>query len=80
MSLVYPELDEYQLQIFNCFDPKKGKWSKQDDVSGPACVKTGRPEIAERAINLVKKRVSNLKDGKAGETCWEGGNEETNME
>ncbi|XP_022769740.1 probable alkaline/neutral invertase F [Durio zibethinus] len=79
LKIVYPALEGHEWRIITGFDPKNTRWSYHNGGSWPAliwlltaaCIKTGRPQIAKRAIELVEHRLSKdgwpeYYDGKAG--------------
>ncbi|GAB2271828.1 Alkaline/neutral invertase cinv2 [Dionaea muscipula] len=69
LKITYPALDGHQWKIVTGCDPKNTRWSYHNGGSWPvllwlltaASIKTGRPQIAKRAIDLVEQRLS--KDG-----------------
>ncbi|XP_031377750.1 probable alkaline/neutral invertase F [Punica granatum] len=69
LKIAYPALEGHEWRIVTGFDPKNTRWSYHNGGSWPvllwlltaACIKTGRPQTAKRAIELVEKRLS--KDG-----------------
>nr|POE80338.1 alkaline/neutral invertase cinv2 [Quercus suber] len=69
LKIVYPALEGHDWRTVTGFDPKNTRWSYHNGGSWPvllwlltaACIKTGRPQIAKRAIDLVEQRLS--KDG-----------------
>ncbi|KAJ9698984.1 hypothetical protein PVL29_007852 [Vitis rotundifolia] len=69
LKLSYPALDIHGWSIETGSDPKNTRWSFHNGGSWPgllwlvtaACIKTGRPEIARKAIELAEQRLS--KDG-----------------
>ncbi|KAK4769665.1 hypothetical protein SAY87_030197 [Trapa incisa] len=69
LKITYPALEGHHWRIVTGFDPKNTTWSYHNGGSWPvllwlltaACIKTGRPQMAKRAIELVEKRLS--KDG-----------------
>ncbi|KAL8128477.1 hypothetical protein V2J09_017632 [Rumex salicifolius] len=75
----YPALESHEWQIVTGCDPKNTRWSYHNGGSWPvllwlltaACIKTGRPQIARRAIELAEARLLNdnwpeYYDGKQG--------------
>ncbi|KAA8520768.1 hypothetical protein F0562_014960 [Nyssa sinensis] len=69
LKITYPALEGHQWRIVTGCDPKNTRWSYHNGGSWPvllwlltaACIKTGRPQIAKRAIELAEQRLS--KDG-----------------
>ncbi|XVF33139.1 hypothetical protein REPUB_Repub17cG0142600 [Reevesia pubescens] len=69
LKIVYPALEGHEWRSVTGFDPKNTRWSYHNGGSWPAliwlltaaCIKTGRPQIAKRAIEQVEQRLS--KDG-----------------
>ncbi|XP_022871484.1 probable alkaline/neutral invertase F [Olea europaea var. sylvestris] len=69
LKIVYPALEGHQWRIVTGCDPKNTRWSYHNGGSWPvllwlltaASIKTGRPQIAKRAIELAEQRLS--KDG-----------------
>ncbi|TYI14841.1 hypothetical protein ES332_A08G149100v1 [Gossypium tomentosum] len=69
LKIVYPALEGHEWRTVTGFDPKNTRWSYHNGGSWPvliwlltaACIKTGRPQIAKRAIELIEQRLS--KDG-----------------
>ncbi|XP_058107513.1 probable alkaline/neutral invertase F isoform X2 [Magnolia sinica] len=69
MKAMYPALDTHEWRIVTGCDPKNTHWSYHNGGSWPvllwlltaACVKTGRPQIARRALELAECRLA--KDG-----------------
>eukprot|EP00252_Welwitschia_mirabilis_P011463 TRINITY_DN2571_c0_g1_i1.p1 TRINITY_DN2571_c0_g1~~TRINITY_DN2571_c0_g1_i1.p1 ORF type:complete len:570 (-),score=71.84 TRINITY_DN2571_c0_g1_i1:383-2092(-) len=69
LKVAYPALENHEWRIVTGCDPKNTRWSYHNGGSWPvllwlltaACIKTGRPHIAKRAIELVERRLS--KDG-----------------
>ncbi|XWS46256.1 hypothetical protein CRYUN_Cryun14cG0049000 [Craigia yunnanensis] len=79
LKIVYPALEGHEWRTVTGFDPKNTRWSYHNGGSWPAliwlltaaCIKTGRPQIAKRAIEQVEHRLSKdgwpeYYDGKAG--------------
>jgi glycogen debranching enzyme len=75
----YPALEGKEWQIVTGCDPKNTRWSYHNGGSWPvilwmltaACIKSGRPQIARKAIEQVEQRLSKdgwpeYYDGKAG--------------
>ncbi|GAB4839128.1 hypothetical protein Ancab_028656 [Ancistrocladus abbreviatus] len=68
LKISYPALEGHDWKIVTGFDPKNTRWSYHNGGSWPvllwlltaACVKSGRPQIARRAIELAESRL--LKD------------------
>ncbi|KAL6575616.1 Alkaline/neutral invertase cinv2 [Orobanche hederae] len=69
LKIVYPALEGHEWKIVTGCDPKNTRWSYHNGGSWPvllwlltaASIKTGRPQIAKRAIELVEQRLA--KDG-----------------
>ncbi|KAG8391960.1 hypothetical protein BUALT_Bualt01G0241600 [Buddleja alternifolia] len=69
LKIVYPALEGHEWSIVTGCDPKNTRWSYHNGGSWPvllwlltaASIKTGRPQIAKRAIELVEQRLA--KDG-----------------
>ncbi|WOL12716.1 hypothetical protein Cni_G21483 [Canna indica] len=69
LKIAYPALESHEWRIVTGCDPKNTRWSYHNGGSWPvllwlftaACIKTGRPQIARRAIDLAESRLS--KDG-----------------
>ncbi|KAG6510806.1 hypothetical protein ZIOFF_028845 [Zingiber officinale] len=69
LKIAYPALEGHEWRIVTGCDPKNTRWSYHNGGSWPvllwlftaACIKTGRPQIAQRAIDLAESRLS--KDG-----------------
>lgn len=69
LKVCYPAIESHEWRIVTGCDPKNTRWSYHNGGSWPvllwlltaACIKTGRPQIARRAIELVESRLS--KDG-----------------
>ncbi|XP_039058099.1 probable alkaline/neutral invertase F isoform X1 [Hibiscus syriacus] len=79
LKIVYPALEGHDWRTVTGFDPKNTRWSYHNGGTWPAliwlltaaCIKTGRPQIAKRAIELLEQRLSKdgwpeYYDGKAG--------------
>ncbi|KAA3475200.1 putative alkaline/neutral invertase F [Gossypium australe] len=79
LKIVYPALEGHDWRTVTGFDPKNTRWSYHNGGTWPAliwlltaaCIKTGRPQIAKRAIELMEQRLSKngwpeYYDGKAG--------------
>ncbi|KAI4342134.1 hypothetical protein MLD38_026791 [Melastoma candidum] len=68
MKVIYPAIENHEWRILTGCDPKNTRWSYHNGGSWPvllwlltaACIKTGRPQIARRAIELAEARL--LKD------------------
>lgn len=68
IKIAYPAIDSHEWRIVTGCDPKNTRWSYHNGGSWPvllwvltaACIKTGRPQIARRAIELAEARL--LKD------------------
>ncbi|KAL3815143.1 hypothetical protein ACJIZ3_016411 [Penstemon smallii] len=69
LKIAYPALEGHEWRIVTGCDPKNTRWSYHNGGSWPvllwlltaASIKTGRPQIAKRAIELVEQRLA--KDG-----------------
>ncbi|KAF3620943.1 putative alkaline/neutral invertase B [Capsicum chinense] len=69
LKVCYPAIEGHEWRIVTGCDPKNTRWSYHNGGSWPvllwlltaACIKTGRPQIARRAIELAEQRLS--KDG-----------------
>ncbi|KAM5555697.1 putative alkaline/neutral invertase F [Rosa sericea] len=69
LKIAYPALEGHEWRTITGYDPKNTRWSYHNGGSWPtllwllaaACIKTGRPQIAKRAIELAEQRLS--KDG-----------------
>ncbi|XP_074572816.1 putative alkaline/neutral invertase D [Curcuma longa] len=69
LKITYPAIENHEWRIITGCDPKNTRWSYHNGGSWPvllwlltaACIKTGRPQIARRAIELAESRL--LKDG-----------------
>ncbi|XP_043710314.1 probable alkaline/neutral invertase F [Telopea speciosissima] len=69
LKIDYPALEGHQWTIITGCDPKNTRWSYHNGGSWPvllwlltaACIKSGRPQIAKRVIEMVEQRIS--KDG-----------------
>ncbi|KAK8512562.1 hypothetical protein V6N12_075136 [Hibiscus sabdariffa] len=79
LKICYPALESHEWRIVTGCDPKNTRWSYHNGGSWPvllwlltaACIKTGRPQIARRAIELAENRLSKdhwpeYYDGKVG--------------
>ncbi|XP_019199673.1 PREDICTED: alkaline/neutral invertase CINV2 isoform X3 [Ipomoea nil] len=79
LKISYPALENHEWRIITGCDPKNTRWSYHNGGSWPvllwlltaACIKTGRPQIARRAIDLAESRLlkdswPEYYDGKAG--------------
>ncbi|XP_075509340.1 putative alkaline/neutral invertase D [Primulina tabacum] len=68
LKISYPAIENHEWRIVTGCDPKNTRWSYHNGGSWPvllwlltaACIKTGRPQIARRAIDLAESRL--LKD------------------
>ncbi|XAR55639.1 Beta-fructofuranosidase [Bertholletia excelsa] len=68
LKICYPAIESHEWRITTGFDPKNTRWSYHNGGSWPvllwlltaACIKTGRPQIVRRAIDLAEHRL--LKD------------------
>ncbi|KAB5512591.1 hypothetical protein DKX38_029619 [Salix brachista] len=69
LKIAYPAIESHEWRIVTGCDPKNTRWSYHNGGSWPvllwlltaACIKTGRPQIARKAIDLAESRL--LKDG-----------------
>ncbi|KAL4557720.1 hypothetical protein LXL04_035907 [Taraxacum kok-saghyz] len=69
IKICYPAIENHEWRIVTGCDPKNTRWSYHNGGSWPvllwlltvACIKTGRPQIARKAIELAESRL--LKDG-----------------
>ncbi|KAG0500999.1 hypothetical protein HPP92_001071 [Vanilla planifolia] len=69
LKICYPALEFEEWRIITGSDPKNTAWSYHNGGSWPtllwqftlACIKLGRSGLAERAISLAEKRLSNDK-------------------
>lgn len=69
LKISYPSLEGHEWKIITGYDPKNTRWSYHNGGSWPvllwlltaACIKSGRPQIAKKAIELAETRL--LKDG-----------------
>ncbi|XP_002976468.2 probable alkaline/neutral invertase F isoform X1 [Selaginella moellendorffii] len=79
LKISYPAIEGHEWRIVTGFDPKNTRWSYHNGGSWPvllwlltaACVKTGRPQMARRAIEQAEQRLSldgwpEYYDGKLG--------------
>ncbi|KAL0454117.1 UNVERIFIED_CONTAM: putative alkaline/neutral invertase B [Sesamum latifolium] len=79
LKVCYPAIENHEWRIVTGCDPKNTRWSYHNAGSWPvllwlltaACIKTGRPQIARRAIELAETRLSRdswpeYYDGKVG--------------
>ncbi|KAI6688355.1 hypothetical protein NL676_025183 [Syzygium grande] len=79
LKICYPAIESHEWEIVTGCDPKNTRWSYHNGGSWPvllwlltaACIKTGRPLIARRAIELIESRLSKdhwpeYYDGKLG--------------
>lgn len=68
LKICYPAMETHEWRIVTGCDPKNTSWSYHNGGSWPvllwlltaACIKSGRPQIARRAIELAESRL--LKD------------------
>lgn len=68
LKISYPALENHDWKIVTGYDPKNTRWSYHNGGTWPvllwlltaACIKSGRPQIARRAIDLAESRL--LKD------------------
>ncbi|ONK78772.1 uncharacterized protein A4U43_C02F22250 [Asparagus officinalis] len=69
LKICYPALEYEEWRIITGSDPKNTPWSYHNGGSWPtllwqftlACIKMGRPELAQKAIEVAEKRLSNDK-------------------
>ncbi|KAK8951300.1 Alkaline/neutral invertase CINV2 [Platanthera zijinensis] len=69
LKISYPAIESYEWRVVTGCDPKNTRWSYHNGGSWPvllwmltaACIKTGRPQIARRALDLAESRL--MKDG-----------------
>ncbi|EEF52721.1 beta-fructofuranosidase, putative [Ricinus communis] len=79
LKICYPAIESHEWRVVTGCDPKDTRWSYHNGRSWPvllwlltaACIKTGRPQIARRAIELAETRLSRdhwpeYYDGKVG--------------
>ncbi|KAK9129522.1 hypothetical protein Sjap_010009 [Stephania japonica] len=79
LKVCYPAIESHEWRIETGCDPKNTRWSYHNGGSWPvllwlltaACIKTGRPQIARRALELAESRLSKdnwpeYYDGKLG--------------
>ncbi|XP_012073799.1 probable alkaline/neutral invertase B [Jatropha curcas] len=79
LKICYPAIESHEWRIVTGCDPKNTRWSYHNGGSWPvllwlltaACIRTGRPQIARRAIELAETRLSKdhwpeYYDGKLG--------------
>ncbi|CAB78074.1 neutral invertase like protein [Arabidopsis thaliana] len=65
LKICYPCIESHEWRIVTGCDPKNTRWSYHNGGSWPvllwtltaACIKTGRPQIARRAIDLIESRL-----------------------
>ncbi|KAJ6707976.1 hypothetical protein OIU85_028269 [Salix viminalis] len=65
LKVIYPAIESHEWRIVTGCDPKNTRWSYHNGGSWPvllwlltaACIKTGRPQIARRAIELAETRL-----------------------
>ena len=65
LKICFPALESSEWQIITGSDPKNTPWSYHNGGSWPtllwqftlACMKMGRPELAEKAVTLAEKRL-----------------------
>lgn len=66
LKIAYPALEGHEWRIVTGCDPKNTRWSYHNGGSWPvliwlftaACIKTGRPHMARKAIELLESRLS----------------------
>ncbi|KAK9147231.1 hypothetical protein Scep_005988 [Stephania cephalantha] len=69
LKISYPALESHEWRIVTGCDPKNTRWSYHNGGSWPvllwlftaACIKSGKPHIAKKAIEQIEARIS--KDG-----------------
>ncbi|URE33062.1 hypothetical protein MUK42_16619 [Musa troglodytarum] len=69
LKICYPSLEYEEWRIITGSDPKNTPWSYHNGGSWPtllwqftlACIKMGRPELAQRAVAVAEKRLPNDK-------------------
>ncbi|RAL49320.1 hypothetical protein DM860_012753 [Cuscuta australis] len=69
MKVCYPAIEGHEWRIVTGCDPKNTRWSYHNGGSWPvllwlltaACIKTGRPQVARRAVELAEAKLP--KDG-----------------
>ncbi|CAL9219767.1 unnamed protein product [Arabidopsis halleri] len=65
LKICYPALESSEWHIITGSDPKNTPWSYHNGGSWPtllwqftlACIKMGRPELAEKAVTMAEKRL-----------------------
>ncbi|KAG6500980.1 neutral/alkaline invertase 1, mitochondrial-like [Zingiber officinale] len=66
LKICYPALENEEWRIITGSDPKNTPWSYHNGGSWPtllwqftlACIKMGRPELAQKAVDVAEKRLS----------------------
>ncbi|MCO5612035.1 hypothetical protein L7F22_066297 [Adiantum nelumboides] len=66
LKIAYPALEGHEWRIVTGCDPKNTRWSYHNGGAWPvliwlftaACIKTGRPHMARKAIELLESRLS----------------------
>ncbi|XWS14250.1 hypothetical protein CRYUN_Cryun36dG0106600 [Craigia yunnanensis] len=66
LKIIYPALESEEWRIITGSDPKNTPWSYHNGGSWPtllwqftlACIKMGKPELAQRAVALAEERLS----------------------
>lgn len=66
LKIIYPALESEEWRIITGSDPKNTPWSYHNGGSWPtllwqftlACIKMGKPELAQRAVTLAEERLS----------------------
>ncbi|XVF38925.1 hypothetical protein REPUB_Repub20aG0144500 [Reevesia pubescens] len=66
LKIVYPALESEEWRIITGSDPKNTPWSYHNGGSWPtllwqftlACIKMGKPELAQRAVTLAEERLA----------------------
>ncbi|CAI0382701.1 unnamed protein product [Linum tenue] len=67
LKICYPAMEGIEWRIVTGCDPKNTRWSYHNGGSWPvllwmltaACIKSGRPQIARRALELAESRLGN---------------------
>ncbi|CAN8289960.1 unnamed protein product [Cochlearia groenlandica] len=65
LKICYPCLEGHEWRIITGCDPKNTRWSYHNVLLWQltaACIKTGRPQIAKRAVDLIESRLHS--------DCW----------
>ncbi|MED6169951.1 nuclear integrity protein 1 [Stylosanthes scabra] len=66
LKICYPAIEGEEWRIITGSDPKNTPWSYHNGGSWPtllwqftlACIKMGRPDLAQKAVDLAEKRIS----------------------